>query len=330
MATIQDVAKAAKVSVATVSRVLNNSPSVSEKKQQVVMRAIQELNYQPNLLGRNLRRTETKMILVLVPTIFNTFYAKVVKGIEDIGNENGYNVMLCNTYAEKNREQVFLKQLKNRLVDGIIFMATGLSKEALNEINQHFPIVQCCEYIKGANLSRISIDNYAAAYKAVTHLIRQGRKRIAMISSLNKLASTVEREAGYKKALENAGIAIEPDIILPGDYGFKSGLRAARQLLTKEFNIDGIFAISDMMAIGAMKTIKENGLSVPEDIAVVGFDDIRYTSMCEPQLTTISQPQYDLGCGAMTLLLKRIQNEKADIEHIVLEHELMIRGSTVI
>lgn len=329
MTTIQDVASMAGVSVATVSRVLNNSMSVSEKTREKVLEAIKKLNYQPNLLGRNLRRTETKMILVLLPNIANPFYARIVKGIEDIAHKNGYNIMLCNTDSDRNREKVYLELLKNRLADGLIFMASELSRDELEKIGSEFPVVQCCEYREGAGISHVSIDNITASYKAVKHLIGLGHNRIGMITCRNNFVSTIHRETGYKKALEEAGISFDQRLLEYGDYGFKSGLRAAVQLLSLDDRPTAIFAISDIMAVGAARAAKERGFSIPEDVAVVGFDNISFSSMYDPAITTISQPKYDLGCIAMQLLLKQISNDAKEPGEIVLEHELVIRSSTV-
>lgn len=329
MSTIQDVAREAGVSVATVSRVMNNSPSVSDITRERVLEAIKKLDYQPNLLGRNLRRTETRMILVLLPNIANPFYSRIVKGAEDVAHKNGYNIMLCNTDSDKNREKLYLDLLKNRLSDGVIFMASELSKDELMETGRNFPVVQCCEHKEGAGVSHVSIDNLAAAYKAVKHLISLGHTRIGMISSKNNFLSTIHRELGYKKALDDSGIDFDPSLIKYGDYGFKSGLRAAKQFLDMEDRPTAIFAISDTMAVGVIKAAGEAGLKVPDDIAVAGFDNISLASMCEPPLTTISQPKYDLGCTAMDLLLRQIRGELKEPEKVLLEYELIIRESTV-
>lgn len=329
MATIQDVAKKAGVSVATVSRVLNDSPAVSHEAKEKVMNAIKELNYHPNLLGRNLRRMETKMILALLPNVSNPFYARIVKGIEDVGHKNGYNVMLCNTDSDIKRERIYLELLKNKLSDGVIFMAPEMDKDELTLIGQNYPVVQCCEYKEGARVSHVSIDNFAAAYKAVKHLTGLGHRRIGMISSDKNFLSVKQREAGYKKALQDEGIEFDENLVKYGDYGFKSGLRAAKQLLSMNLRPTAIFAISDIMAIGAIRAAKEAGLKVPEDVAVVGFDNISFASMYDPMLTTISQPKYDLGCVAMELLLKHINGKLSEPQNIILEHELIIRESTV-
>ena len=327
--TIQDVAKAAGVSVATVSRVINNSKAVAENTRETVMAAIKMLNYQPNLLGRNLRRTETKRVLVLLPNIGNPFYARIVKGIEDVAHKNGYNVMLCNTDLNAEREKIYLELLKSRLADGVIFMAPLLGKEGLTEIGGSFPVVQCCEYTEGARVSHVSIDNYAAAHKVTRHLTSAGHKRIGMISCRGSVVSIMQRESGFKKALADSGIDFQEDLIKYGDYSFNSGLRAANQFVSMRNMPTAIFAISDIMAIGALRAIRENNLKVPEDMAVAGFDNINFASMCNPTLTTISQPKYDMGCISMELLLQQIRGELKEPKDILLEYEIIIRESTV-
>ncbi|SNX54624.1 LacI family DNA-binding transcriptional regulator [Thermoanaerobacterium sp. RBIITD] len=329
MITIKDVAKEAGVSVATISRVLNNSPGVSDETRKMVLSVIKRLNYNPNLLGRNLRRMETKMILVLLPTISNPFYARIVKGIEDVAQKNGYGVMLCNTDSDVKRERMYLELLKNRLSDGVIFMAPEIDEGELNEIGEKFAAVQCCEYKEGANVSHVSIDNFKAAYKAVKHLIGLGHKDIGLISCKNNFLSTKQREEGYKKALIDFGIEFNPQYVRYGDYSFKSGFRATKSLLADADKITAIFAISDIMAIGAIKAANENGLKIPDDIAIVGFDNISFAPMYNPSLTTISQPKYDIGCTAMELLIKQIKERGDNKENIILEHELIIRESTV-
>lgn len=329
MATIQDVAHLANVSVATVSRVLNNSNSVKPDTQHAVMEAIRKLGYQPNLLGRNLRRLQTKMVLVLLPTISNTFYSKIVQGIEDVGHKNGYNVMICTTGADVQREQVYLELLKNRLADGIIFMAPQIDAVDLSEIGKNYHVVQCCEYKEGAEVSRVSIDNSAAAYEATQHLIKLGHRKIGFISSNSGFLSASRREEGYKAALRDAGIELNPGWIQYGDYGFKSGLRVTKGFLQMDEPPTAIFAISDMMAIGAVRAIEEHGLRVPDDVAVMGFDNISFAAMYDPRLTTISQPQYDMGSIAMNMLLDQIKGKEKKVQQIILEHELVIRESTI-
>lgn len=329
MITIQDVANAAGVSVATVSRVLNNHPSVSIKTRKRVQRVIKELNYQPNLLGRNLRRSETKMILVLLQNISNPFYSKVVKGIEDVGYRNGYHIMVCNTDSDPDKEKAYLSLLKNRLVDGVIFMAPVLSAEELTQIGKDYCVVQCCEYKESADISSVSIDSQAASYNVIQHLLSQGHKRIGLINGNSGLISEKHKEKGYKRALEDAGIVFDSQLIKHESYGYRGGLRAVKYFLSMEKRPTAIFAISDIVAIGAIKEIKNNGLSVPGDIAIVGFDDTGIASMYDPALTTISQPRYDLGRVTMEIMLERIKNNYYKNSRVFLEHNLVIRESTV-
>lgn len=329
VSTIQDVAKEAGVSVATVSRVLNKSNTVTEATRALVLDTIKRLDYRPNLLGRNLRRTETRLVLALLPTIANPFYSRIVKGIEDVAHKNGYNVMLCNTDSNADREQLYLGLLKNRLADGVILVAPEIACEELSAIGADFPVVQCCEYKEGVEVSLVRIDNYAAARKAARHLISLGHKKIGMISSHSRFLSTIRREEGFRSVLEEAGFPLEESCTAYGDYSFKSGHRAALSLLTLKERPTALFSISDIMAIGALRAAREKGLKVPDDLAVVGFDNISFSSMCDPMLTTVSQPKYDLGCTAMELLLKTIRGELAEPVEIVLENELVIRESTI-
>lgn len=329
MSTIRDVARMAGVSVATVSRVLNESSSVSAEKRETVMRAIKRLNYQPNMLGRNLRRTETRMVLVLLPSISNPFYARIVNGIEDVAHKNGYNIMLCNTGSDISREKVYLEMLKKRLSDGVILMAPELSREELDEIGRRHPVVQCCEYREGSQVSHVSVDNYAAARKVVRHLTGLGHRRIGLISCKNSFVSIKQREQGYLKGLEEAGITPDAGLVKYGDYGYASGIRAANQLLSGKNRPTAVFAISDVMAAGVLKAARERGLRIPEDIAVVGFDNINISYMCNPMLSTVSQPKYDMGRVAMDLLIRHMTGAQKKAENICLEHELVIRESTV-
>lgn len=330
MATIQDVAKAAGVSVATVSRVLNNSPKVAVQTKERVLLTIKKLNYQPNLLGRNLRRSETRMILVIIPNIENPFYSSVVKGIEDVAHKNDYNVMLCNTEYDPKRLNAYIELLKNRLSDGAITMGLEFASKELSALASQFPIVQCCEYIEGAGTSYVAIDDFNAAVRAVRHLINIGHKRIGLITCKDRFISNIKREQGYKKVLEDAGIGVDPELIkYEGSHAFKNGLRAVEKFLNMPERPTAIFACSDLLAIGAMKGIKEHGLRIPEDIAIVGFDDISFAAVSNPPLTTIAQPKYDLGCTAMQILLDQIQGIITHPQVVHLEYDLIIRESTV-
>lgn len=329
MTTISDVAAAAGVSVATVSRVINGNANVSPETLMKVTKAIQELNYRPNLLGRDLRRTRSERVLVLLPNISNPFYSEIVKGIEDVANRNGYSIMLCNTDSDIKRERTYIKMLKTRLADGAILMASEMSCEELTELSKEVLIVQCCEYKEGVPLPHVSIDNEKAAYKATNHLISLGHRKIAFIGADNQFLSSNLRETGYKRALSDAGIEINPEYICYGDYGYKSGLRNMKKLLILPERPTAVFCISDVMAIGAIRCAMEENLKVPDDLAVCGFDNIHFSWMFTPSITTISQPMYDLGCTAMDALINIIEGKSIETMNYFLEHELIIRGSTL-
>jgi len=329
MSTINDVAKKAGVSVATVSRVINGNSKVSPETVEKVKQAIAELDYRPNLLGRALRKTKSERILVLLPNIANPFYAEIVKGIEDVANKNGYSIMLCNTDSNQEREKKYIKMLKSRLADGAILMASEMTSDELTELAQEVPVVQCCEYKVGLPITHVSIDNELAAYKAVNHLIGLGHKKIAFIGAKNQFLSSTLRLEGYIRALTEAGIEYDPQYCAYGDYSYKSGFRAMKQLLALDPRPTAVFCVSDMMAIGAIRSAMEENLSVPDDLAVCGFDNIYFAKMFKPTLTTISQPMYDLGCTAMELLLNIIEDRDIETIHYIMEHELIIRESTV-
>lgn len=329
MATINDVAKHAGVSVATVSRVINGNAKVSPETITKVKQAIAELDYRPNLLGRALRKTRSERILVLLPNIANPFYAEIVKGIEDVANKNGYSIMLCNTDSDLDREKKYIKMLKNHLADGAILMASELTSEELTELSQEIPIIQCCEYKVGLPITHVSIDNEMAAFKAVNHLIGLGHKRIAFIGANNQFLSSTLRKEGYIRALEEAGIDYNPAYCGYGDYSYKSGFRVMKYLLSLDPRPTAVFCISDLMAVGAIRSAMEENLHVPEDLAVCGFDNVYFARMFKPTLTTVSQPMYDLGCVAMEVLLKAIESKDMETMHYILEHELIVRESTV-
>jgi LacI family repressor for deo operon, udp, cdd, tsx, nupC, and nupG len=329
MITIQDVAKEAGVSVATVSRVLNNHPSVSAKTRAKVESVIQRLNYNPNMLGRNLRCAESRMILVLVPSISNPFYAKIVQGIEDIARRNHYNVLLCTTDSDVERENAYLTLLHNRLADGVISMDPAVDVEDLRRMGTQYPIIQCCEYSETDSTPFVAIDNRTAAYKAVKHLLTMGHRKVAMINSDERFLYARLRKEGYLKALEEFGIPVREEWLINTDLSFESGHRAMRSFLSLKDKPTAVFAVSDTLAIGALRQIKEAGLKVPDDVAVVGFDNIPFASMMNPSLTTVAQPMYEMGCEAAKMLIKRIAHPEERVESVFLDYELIIRESTM-
>lgn len=327
MTTIQVVARKAGVSVATVSRVLNNPAVVKEATRLKVQRIIEELKYEPSVLGRNLRTSESRLLLALIPSISNPFYTEIVNGIENAAIEQGYNILLCETGADPSRENIYLNLLRSQLADGIISMDPTVNRTKLLELADKYPVVQCSEYDEGGNISYVSIDNELAAYHAVRYLIRIGHTKIALLNSHSKFLYARQRRQGFERALNESGLTVNEEWIYNAeDVKFEHGQLAMRHLLTLSDKPTAVFAVSDILAIGALKEVNMNGLQVPNDIALIGFDKISFSNMTYPTLTTISQPGYEMGITSAKMLINKIKNKR--VENMILDHELVIRDST--
>jgi LacI family transcriptional regulator, repressor for deo operon, udp, cdd, tsx, nupC, and nupG len=327
MVRIKDVAKLANVSTATVSRVLRNADNVTEETRKRVLEAIEKLNYQPNVLGRYLRRMETETVLVVVPDITNPFFSKVLRGIESVAIKNGYQVLLGDTQNNVRLEEEYLNLLRQKQVDGTIFLTARISRDLIEEMSRQFPVVLACEYFEGAKIPTVSIDNISSARKATEHLIKLGHRRIAHLSGPMNIILSRDRLRGYQQAMMQYELDIDPVLIQEGDFSYELGYNLTLKLLALKNPPTAIFAANDEMAIGAIKAIRDCSLRVPEDIAVVGFDDIKIASIFEPNLTTISQPMFEIGEKAMNLLLQLIEGNELDKRQFVLEDTLIIRDS---
>ncbi len=335
MATIKDVARRAGVSVATVSRVLNKSDTVTPRTRQRVLDAIREMDYNPNLLGRNLRQSRTNKILVLLPTVSNMFYSRIVSSIEKRASENGYNMMLCVTGSSREKEERYLDLLRTRLVDGVIFLTSEQSAQELDELAQRYPVVQCCEYVQGAQLPTVSIDNYRAARDAVDYLHSLGHERIAFLGVSQGYGSAQVRRDGYSDAMRDLGLAVPGEYVREdGGYSYQDGIQACRGLMDLQKPPTALFAVSDSLAVGAVNFLLTHGRRVGEGgISVIGFDDTALSRMYLPSITTVSQPRAELGSMATELLLGQIsrqdgQGPQDNQPVIFLEHKLKIREST--
>lgn len=330
MATMADVAREAGVSVATVSRLLNKEANVSPETAARVYGAIEKLSYEPNLLARNLRKNESRVVLILSPNVTNPYYARILAGIGDAAAERGYSALIYNTADDHDRELEALEMLKKRRADGAILMASNMDCDWLLPYAGEYCLVQCSEYGPQVDIPHVSIDNYLAALHTMEYLIGLGHQRIAMISSENQYISTSQRLQGYRHALEQHGLDLNPDYVrfASRDYSFKSGKLKARELIALDPRPTAIFCISDTLALGAVTSIKEMGLRVPEDMTVIGFDDVEHTTMLHPYITTVAQPCYELGRESFQLLYAQMAQEKEIPRQIILEHELIIRESS--
>ena len=323
-----DVAKEAGVSVATVSRVINNSDTVTQETINKVRLAIDKLSYTPNVTARNLRKHESQMILVLAPNFTNPFYAHVLNGISEAAQERGYSAFIC-SYKETDPEDFLCRMLETRQADGAILLASTPDYSWLETLSRKYPIVQCAEYIEDAEICSVSIDNYAAMREAIAYLLNIGHRRIGLITSNNNYISTQQRERGYYNelaALKSNGIR-SAIAYAAEDYTFESGVKAMRELLDAGNPPTAVACVSDVLALGAISEIQSRGLSVPDDISVMGFDDVDYTKMFHPFLSTVAQPCYDIGCRSVELLCDQVQNGLTP-QRVFLPHKLKIRETT--
>ena len=324
---IQKIAQLAGVSVATVSRVLNNSDTVKAKNRERVLRAIQESNYQPNLLARQLRTARSYMILVMVSNIANPFCAEVVKGIEAEAEKNGYRILLCNSGSDIERSRSGLSLLSGKIVDGIITMDAFSKLPELAALIGSAPWVQCAEYADAGAVSCVGINDVDAAQGAVSRLVDGGRKRIALINHDLSYRYSRLRERGYKSVLHVRELAYQ-QVTYASDLSAAAGTRAMETLLAQKEKPDAVFAVSDSLAAGALRAIAQAGLRVPEDIAVIGFDGTELAEVVSPQLTTVEQPSREIGRTAVTLLMKRIDNPDAAVERVMMDWRVIPRAST--
>lgn len=327
--TIYDVAREAGVSMATVSRVVNNNPNVKPQTRKKVYEAIERLGYRPNAVARGLASKKTTTVGVVIPDIANANFAEVARGIEDIANMYHYNIILSNADKRKDKEIRVINTLLEKQVDGLLFMGGAVTEDHVQAFKtSNVPIVLCATTDDNGDIPSVDIDHEAAAFDAVGKLIAEGHRSIAMISgTLQDPANGYARYQGYKRALEQAGIAYREEYVRIGNYRYESGIDATQYFLNLSDRPTAIFAATDEMAIGAIHCIQDSGLSVPEDVSVISVDNSRISSMVRPLLTTVAQPMYDIGAVSMRLLTKLMKKETVDNAKVTLPHELIVRRS---
>ncbi|QCR38439.1 LacI family DNA-binding transcriptional regulator [Nissabacter sp. SGAir0207] len=323
---IQKIAQLAGVSVATVSRVLNNSASVKPQNRDRVMDAIRESNYQPNLLARQLRTARSSMVLVMVSNVANPFCADVVKGIEEEAEKNGYRILLCNSGSDTERSRSSLGLVSGKIVDGVITMDAFSHLSALTPLIGDAPWVQCAEYADSGDVSCVGIDDTDAAESVVRYLLARGRTRIALINHDLDYKYASLRQRGYLDELAAQGCQWQR-IAYASDLSFSAGKAAMESLLQHDSPPDAVFAVSDTLAAGAMAAARQAGLRVPQDIAIAGFDGTDLAEMVSPPLTTVAQPSRAIGRKAFELLLHKIENPHATPQRVMMAWQLISRAS---
>ncbi|SKC83566.1 LacI family DNA-binding transcriptional regulator [Maledivibacter halophilus] len=328
--TIKDIARMANVSTTTVSRVINNkSEGVSESTRKKILDLVKEFNYQPNALARGLVTKKTKTIGLIIPDISNPFFPDIARGVEDSANDYGYNVFLCNTDEDLHKESEYINALKEKYVDGIIFTLASIPKyeHILDLIKSGIPVVMMDRFIESKDIKGVFLDNLEGGYIATKHLIDLGHRKIGCITGPLHTKTSIERYEGYQKALMDANITLDKSFVVESNYKMDGGMKAAEELL-REKKITSIFACNDLMAYGAYKVIKACEYKIPQDISIVGFDDILISQMLETQLTTIKQPTYDMGATAAKMLIDMIEGKKVRKKIVSFKPQLIIRQST--
>jgi LacI family transcriptional regulator len=326
--TIHDIAKKANVSISTVSRVVNNPHAVREEKRKRVLQAIEELGYEPNPFASGLRDRLTKTIVAIIPDIANPFYAAMFRGIEDTAREHRNNVIICNTDRDEKRFFEYMRYFKKKKVDGIIFASDPLNEnyyKGFQELN--IPVVLAATKSEDEFLPYVKINDYEAGYDAGTFLIRNGHKRIGMLSGPND--DPIAGKPRYEGFLASLGEheLLQKDSIVFGDFQYNSGYNGMAKLYGRHPDLTAVFAASDEMALGAMAFLQRRQIDVPRQVSIIGFDNIRFSRMVTPPLTTIAQPIYDIGKEAALLLYNWIENRGVIPNSKQLQHELIVRDS---
>lgn len=328
---IKDIAKAAGVSPATVSRVLRNPELVTEATRTVVLATVKKYGYTPNNLGVSLRKSQTHNLIAVIPDAISCFNYPVMRAIESVALEHGYNLLLGDTQEMESRERSFAAMVRSRQADGLLLFCSRLPFDIGDEIplaDQLPPLVNACEEIDIEGIPKVNIDNTAAAEDAVNYLLSLGHKRIAVIAGNMTSPSTLSRMEGYKRALAKAGIAYEEELVTVADYSQQKAEVATRKLVSLAQRPTAIFTFSDEMGMSCISTLLNLGYKIPQDFSVIGFDNISYSQYCYPTLTTIAQPMTEIGIACMELLLPQLDGEKMVGTKRILQHKLIVRQST--
>ncbi|TVY03245.1 LacI family DNA-binding transcriptional regulator [Cohnella terricola] len=334
MVTIKDIAKKAGVSVTTVSRALNGYDDVNEETRKKIKQVAEELSYSPNVVARSLVSKKTRTIGLIISDINragakDAFSYEVLCGINDRAGDLNYDLLLFSTNPSKQVEKSYASLCKERNVEGAILSGLRLDDPYLHEVIEQnsFPCVLIDIPQTEANVGYVTSDSKIGAAMAVKHLLDGGHRNIAMINGHNQAFVSQERFEGYKEALEQADLSADPNLVYDGGFSEDGGAEAMYQILIRNPGVTAVFCASDLMALGAMRTLEKMGLKVPEDMSVIGFDDITISSYCSPKLTTIRQDKYELGYQAAQLLIDMLE-DRTDNRKIMLSNQLIVREST--
>lgn len=326
--TIYDVAREAGVSYSTVSRTLTGYEFVKSSTREKVLRAAEKLGYVPNQQARSLAGGRSNLIGVLVPALSNSYIGEILRGVDEELAQSSYNLILYTTHRHQGKESTFVATIMNGAADGLLLVVPMISSSYLDALcEQDFPYVLIDQSDKTNKSSAVNGTNRQGAYEATQYLIKLGHRRIGFIAGLPGLVSAAERLEGYVAALADHGIPLQSELIVEGAFREHGGYNAAQALLALNEIPTAIFASNDLSAFGTIEVIREHGLKVPEDISLIGFDDIPQASLVYPKLTTVRQPLAQMGREAVTLLLEQLEHPALEKRQITLPTELIIRDS---
>lgn len=327
--TIVEVAKAAGVSPATVSRVVGNYGYVSEETRRKVQTAVDELGYHPDTIARSMVTKSTRTIGLVVTDITNPFFAQLARGVESVAWQNGYTLILANTDEDSERERAIISALQEKRVDAFIIVpASSRNAPHLDELlKSGAPVVLLDRGVKNLAVDAVMVDNEEGAYQAVTHLIQLGHSRIGIILDNPEITTNQERLAGYERAINDHGLSLEKELIRSCQYTRQSAYELVRAMLQTSVRPTALFTTNNFMTIGAIKAVNEAGLNIPKDIALVGFDDLEWNQVNYPQLTAVAQPVAEMGRLAGQRILARLKGENSPAMEIRLKTRFIVRES---
>ncbi|MFC7495235.1 MULTISPECIES: LacI family DNA-binding transcriptional regulator [unclassified Nocardioides] len=327
--TIRDVAAAASVSPATVSRVLNGKVEVAEDLKVRVEAAVEQLGYRPNGLARSLRTRATMVLGVVIADVTNPFFTAMVRGIEDVAQAAGYSVVLANADEDLAKERRYLEVAAAEQMAGVVLSPASSKRTDVAVLARHgIPLVTVDRQLPGQDIDSVSINNHLAARQATEHLAAQGCRRIAFVSGPSVTSTGQRRLAGYRAALRAAGLKSDDDLVKRADFRVEGGYEATLDLLSGRKRPDGLLVSNNLMALGALQALQEQGVDIPGDIAFASFDGISWARTLRPTLTVVEQPTYEIGRRAAELLLARVGGEKGPAQNVVLPAELKVGESS--
>ena len=328
MATIQEVARQAQVSAATVSRVLNGNGKVHPDLVRRVRAAVEALGYQPNSVARNLRRSESSLWAVIVPDVGNPFFTSMVRGVEDVAQSAGYSVVLCNSDEEPGKEARYIAAAAAERMAGVVISpASTRDTDVTQLLDLGIPVVAVDRRLSGASVDTVLVDNERAAEEAAEHLIDMGYRRVACITGPQQAMTASERLAGYQRALRRRGQDLRPPLVRHADFRERGGYAAMASLLA-DAAPDAVFVANNLMTVGALECLMKSGIRVPREVGVVGFDEIPWADLVRPSLSTVAQPTYDMGKTAGQLLTTRRNSPGKPCATVILPTKLNVRASS--